>query len=121
MTCIVCPMSCGLELDVADGRITEVRGNTCPRGRQYASQEFSNPTRSITSTVKVLGGVLPRLPVHTCGEVPRSKVQTCMDALKAVEVKAPVELGQVVLADIAGTGVDVVSSRSMPERTSTRG
>ena len=36
-----------------------------------------------------------------------------MKALKTVTVAAPVKIGQVVLRDVAGTGVDIVATKTL--------
>lgn len=118
ITCIVCPQSCSLELDVLDGQVTEVRGNACKRGKDYALQEYTHPVRTLTSTVRVAGGVLPRLPVRSKVEIPRGKLMECLLLLDQVEVQAPVRMGQVVLSDAGDTGVDIVAGRHMPRKSS---
>jgi CxxC motif-containing protein len=35
----------------------------------------------------------------------------CMKAIKPITMKAPVQIGDVVLANAAGTGVDIVATR----------
>ena len=38
----------------------------------------------------------------------------CVDSLRGVCVKAPVHIGDVIAADIAGTGVDIVATKEVP-------
>ena len=96
-----------------DGReIVSVSGNTCPRGDAYARKEVTNPTRIVTSTVKVEGGLVEMISVKTKEDIPKDKIFDCMRALKGITVKAPVHIGDVILADAAGTGVDVVATRN---------
>lgn len=114
LTCIVCPVGCRLKAEMVDGKVTSVEGNSCKRGAQYALDELCAPKRTVTSTVRVSGGFLPLVPVKTAKPVPKDKIQDVLAAVCAIRLVAPVELGQVVIADAAGTGVDVVASRSMP-------
>ena len=74
LTCIGCPMGCQLRATLEDGVVTAVTGNTCPRGDAYARKECVHPERTVTGTVRVLGGPLPVVPVRTQGEVPKEKV-----------------------------------------------
>jgi CxxC motif-containing protein len=37
----------------------------------------------------------------------------CMKAIKAISVTAPVQAGDVVLANICGTGVDIVATKAL--------
>ena len=115
--CIGCPFGCRMELDESEGgEIIEVRGNSCKKGEEFAKQEHIDPRRLVTTTVAVEGALWPRLPVKTTGEVPKLLVRDVCRALVNVRVQAPVVGGQVILADVLDTGVDVVATRSMPVR-----
>ena len=112
LTCIGCPRGCTLKIE-RNGDGWSVTGNTCPRGDAYARKECVHPERTVTGTVRVLGGPMPVVPVRTQGEVPKEKVLEVARALHHAAVPAPVQAGQVVLADVCGTGVDVVATRNM--------
>jgi CxxC motif-containing protein len=111
--CINCPLSCSLELTEEDGQVIEVTGNECKVGKKYAEEEFKDPRRVLTTTVKVRGGLLPLLPVVSESPIPKGLVREAVKALSGLEVEAPVEDGQVVYEDILGTGINVVSSRKL--------
>lgn len=111
--CIGCPLGCRLEVDVAEGDIVEIRGFECARGKRYARQEHTDPRRPLSSTVAISGGTLPRLPVRTADAVPKDVVERAAAALRNVRVHAPVRRGDVVLADVVGTGIDVIATRGM--------
>ena len=112
--CIGCPLGCRLEVDDgAEGEVLEVRGFSCKKGKEFAAQEHVDPRRLVTTTVSLLGAALPRLPVKTVGTVPKGLVLEVCTALRGVLVTAPVALGDVVLADVLGTGVDVVATRDI--------
>lgn len=111
LICIVCPRGCRLAVD--EEQDYAVTGNGCPRGAEYGRIELTNPTRVVTSTVRITGGIHPRLPVKTDGALPRSLVRDAVRMLDTVEVTAPVACGQVILADIGGTGINFVASRDM--------
>lgn len=112
LICIVCPKGCHLTAEqTAEG--WQITGFGCPRGQQYGVAEMTNPTRVVTSTVRITGGIHPRLPVKTDGALPRSLVRDAVRMLDTVEVTAPAACGQVILADIGGTGINFVASRDM--------
>lgn len=113
MNCITCPMGCELTVTITDGVVTDVKGNTCPRGKKYAENEIASPKRMLTSTVKVTGGLLPLLPVVSRDVLPKNRVLDCAAYLRQVEVSAPVAEGQVICPNILGLGVDIVASRAM--------
>lgn len=111
LICIVCPKGCHLKVDEDNGYT--VTGNGCPRGAEYGRTELTNPTRVVTSTVRCTGGSYPRCPVKTSGAIPKDKIFEVMAALDQVELTAPVALGQVVIEDVCGTGISVVTARAM--------
>ena len=112
LICIGCPMGCPVTVEMNGTEIVSVSGNTCPRGDAYARKEVTNPTRIVTSTVKVEGGSVGMVSVKTKEDIPKDKIFDCVRALKDITVKAPVRIGDVILADVAGTGVDVVATKN---------
>ena len=113
LICIGCPLGCPLTVTIENGEVTEVKGNTCPKGDAYARKEVTNPTRIVTSTVVVEGGVAPMVSCKTAADIPKGKIFDVTDALKDVVAKAPVAIGDVLLADVAGTGVDIVATKNV--------
>jgi CxxC motif-containing protein len=113
--CIVCPVGCRIQIARSHEEESgyRVTGHTCKRGTEYAIKEVTNPTRTLTSTVKVKNGKLERLPVRTNGEIPKSKIFSCMDIINKAVIEAPVRVGQVLVKDIFGTGVDIIASRTI--------
>jgi CxxC motif-containing protein len=114
MICITCPVGCPLTVTHKGKTLIKVEGHQCKRGLDYAKTEFTNPRRVVTSTVKVYGGTHPLVPVYTAAPVPKQLVFDLLNALRRVQLKAPVRMGQVVLKDVLGTGVDVLASRDLP-------
>lgn len=113
LVCIGCPLGCPLTVELDGDEVVSVSGNTCKRGDVYARKEVTNPTRIVTSSVKVEGGTLAAVSVKTKEDIPKGKIFDCVTALKDVVVKAPVHIGDVVLADVAGTGVDVIATKNV--------
>ena len=113
LICIGCPMGCMLQVTLSSGEVIEVTGNTCKRGDAYARKEVTNPTRILTSSVRVSGGELPVVSVKTRSDIPKGKITECMEALTEIEVTAPVEIGDVIVENIAGTGVDMIATKSV--------
>ena len=110
LICIGCPMGCPLTVTMEGMEVVEVKGNTCPKGDTYARKEVTNPTRIVTSTVKVEGGKVPMINVKTQSDIPKGKIFECIAALKGVTIKAPVKIGDVVVENAAGTGVPIVAA-----------
>ena len=113
MICIVCPKGCRLSVDQRpDGEIL-VMGNGCNRGIPYAKKELTNPTRVVTSTVKINGGIHKRLPVKTSTDIPKGLNFAVMKELEKIEVNAPIKVGTVLIKNILDTGADIVTTRNM--------
>ena len=113
VSCIVCPMSCVGEVEIADGQVVRMVGFTCERGRAYAKSEVIAPKRVLTTTVNLMGGTLRLLPVVSQQPLPKDKIFACVRCLASTEVQAPVKEGDVVYSDILGLGVDIVASRDV--------
>ena len=110
LICIGCPMGCPIVVEMEDGKVLSVTGNTCPRGESYASKEVTNPTRIVTTTVRVDGGKVPMINVKTELDIPKDKIFECIAALRGVTMKAPVHIGDIILENVADTGVNIVAA-----------
>lgn len=113
LTCINCPLGCPLTVTMENNEVTGVTGNTCPRGEAYARKECTAPTRIVTSTVRVQGGRLPVVSVKTASDIPKGKIKDCVAALKDVSLTAPVRIGDIVVANVAGTGVNIIATKNI--------
>ncbi|RHV01402.1 MULTISPECIES: DUF1667 domain-containing protein [Clostridia] len=110
LICIGCPMGCPIVVEMEDGKVLSVTGNTCPRGESYARKEVTNPTRIVTTTVRVDGGKVPMINVKTEQDIPKDKIFECIAALRGVTIKAPVHIGDIILENVADTGVNIVAA-----------
>ena len=111
LTCICCPMGCALSVELEDSNVLSVSGNTCKRGDTYARDEVVRPVRMVTSIVKVKNGNLKMLPVKTKELIDKSRINECLEALKNVEVNAPIHIGDIVVENAAG--VNIVATRNV--------
>ncbi len=113
LTCIGCPLGCSVSVEMEGGEIRAITGNTCPRGADYARKELTDPRRIVTSLVRVKGGELAVVPVKTVSDIPKGQIMDCIRELKAVELEAPVAMGDVALRNVCGSGVDVVATANV--------
>ncbi|MCY6483269.1 DUF1667 domain-containing protein [Clostridium aestuarii] len=116
LTCIQCPIGCHLEVEIDGDKVVKVTGNTCPRGVVYAEKECTNPTRIVTSSVKVEEGEIDVLSIKTENDIPKGKIFECVRALKGICVKAPIEVGDIIVENVAGTGVNIVATKKIRKR-----
>lgn len=110
LICITCPRGCRLTVDLSNDTVT---GNFCPRGAKYGLQEVKNPTRVLTSTVRIKGSNLAMCPVKSAEPIPKGKIFEAMDEINQIEIEAPIHIGEVVKKDLAATGVSLIATRNM--------
>lgn len=108
LICIGCPLGCRLEVTIENSQVVDVTGQSCKIGNIYAVKECTNPTRILTTTVEVENGYPEVASVKTERDIPKGKLFECIKELKNVKLTAPVHIGDIVLEDIANTGVRVV-------------
>ncbi len=113
-TCIVCPAGCLLRVEADEARVVKVDGAACPRGVEYARQEFSDPRRMVFTVVRVRNGELPTVSVKTSRPIPKNKVFNLMRMLASIQLEAPIEIGEVILRDVYGA--DVIATRRVGRR-----
>ena len=107
-TCIVCPLGCSIEVEVENGKVKDVKGCRCPRGKEWAVQEVTSPKRVVMSVVPVEGGALPTVSVKTAEPVPKEKIPELMKFLANLKLKAPVKAGETVAK---WEGIKIVATR----------
>ena len=113
LICIGCPLGCALSVEIENDAVVSVRGHSCKRGEDYTRHEAVAPVRTVTSTVRAVGGERSVVAVKTVPEVPKTSIFAVMDAIRALTVTAPVHIGDVLLRNIAGTGSDLVAAAEL--------
>lgn len=113
LTCIGCPLGCAVTVELDNGEIINVTGNTCKRGDDYARKEVTRPMRIVTSTVRVTGGVLPVVSVKTEQDIPKEKIMDVMKCLADLSLPAPVHIGDIILENTAQTGVNMIATKNV--------
>ena len=98
------------------GKITNIDGFTCQRGRDYATEEVIAPRRMLTTTIRIKNGKLPLLPVVSAQPLPKERIREAVRYLADIAVQAPVAVGDVICENILGLGVAVVASRDLPAK-----
>lgn len=113
LICIGCPMGCMVTVEMDGNEVRSVSGYTCPRGKTYAEKEVKDPTRIVTSTVKVTGGVRERVACKTASDIPKGKIADVMKDINAACAAAPVRIGDILIENAAGTGVGVIATANV--------
>ncbi len=112
-TCIVCPKSCSGTLTIQEDGALCTEGFGCKNGERYAENEYKDPKRMLTTTVRIAQAPYPLLPVTSNKEISRTVFGRCLQYLYKVRVNAPVKEGDVIVANILDTGVDILAARSL--------
>ena len=113
LTCIVCPIGCHLEIERGSDGAIAVSGNRCKRGESYAHEEFEDPRRVVTATCAIAGGETGRLPVRSSAGVRVASIEPFLAVLYTLRPQAPVSVGDVVAADVASTGIDLLATMNV--------
>jgi CxxC motif-containing protein len=111
--CITCPKGCEAAVS-KEGDSIQIKGKICRKGKGHFIQEFTEPMRTLTSTVLVEGRSPRRLPVRTRGSIPKKDLFRAMDIVVQAWVRPPVRIGDVIIPNLLGTGVDLISSDDLP-------
>ena len=109
LTCIVCPRGCSITVSFADaGKIQNISGFACPRGRDYAENECTHPMRTVTSTVRVCDGSV--ISVKTSAPVPKEMIFEVMQKINETKAPSGAKIGDVVISDVLGLSVDIIAT-----------
>ncbi len=109
-------MGCQVTAHMNEGTVEKVEGNACARGATYAASECSNPTRMLTTTIQLEGGMLPVAPIRSAQLIPMDMLLACMDVINRTVCTAPIRMGDVVIQNILGSGVDMIATRTINAR-----
>jgi len=112
--CITCPKGCTLEVTREGDTIVKIYPG-CKRGHDYVRSEMTDPRRMVATTVRVQGGVHALLPVYTSSAFPKPRIPELLREIRKVEIAAPVKMGDVVVSNILGSGIDILASRDMTQ------
>ncbi len=113
MTCILCPNGCKLKVQVSGDNTLSLTGGKCSKGMLFAEQEIKDPQRNIATSILVTKGDLPLVSVRLTDSISKDKILDVVAAIKKMSVHAPVISGQVLIENVLGLGVDVISTKNI--------
>ena len=96
LTCIECPKSCKIRVEMEADKITKIEGYSCPKGEIYARAEIENPLRILTSAVLAEGLSLKMVPVRTDKPIPKTELLKAMEEVKKIRINHPVKVGDTI-------------------------
>jgi len=112
-TCVICPLGCEIDVEEEKGSIVALSGNRCARGKEFVIQELKEPLRVLTTTVRIKGAEFNMLPVRIDKPIPKRLIPKVMEDIAKIEVNAPVKMYDTIIENIAGTGINLIATRSM--------
>ena len=112
LVCILCPIGCRMEISGEPENLT-VSGNTCKKGITYAYDEITNPLRTVCTTARIKGGVHKVIPVKTDKPIPDKFKLEVVREVNRIELTSPVKMGDILISNLFGTGVNIVAERDM--------
>jgi CxxC motif-containing protein len=113
ITCIVCPIGCKIQVKTDAKQFTVCDGHKCKRGIEYAKSEALDPRRMLTSSVLVKDGEWPLVSIKSSKTVPKNKIFNVLKEIKRSSINAPVNLGQIIIKNVAGTKIDIIATKSI--------
>jgi CxxC motif-containing protein len=102
-----------LQLFTDENEELVVKGNRCPRGKEYATEEYYAPKRVVTATARTADPSAPRLPVRTDKPLPKEHIDDLISEVYRLNVALPVDRGAVLIENFRNTGVNLVSSLTL--------
>jgi len=112
--CIKCPLGCRMNVELDENDVKDVKGHQCKQGKKHAQKEVLFPGRVLTTTVKTDVPEFPLLPIRSNKEIPKNQLMLCMGEISKRQVNSPIEIGQPIIKDILGLGVDIIACRTIP-------
>ena len=114
VTCIMCPLGCSVEVQIDGQEVSVKKGCRCKEGMKFVKMEAIFPGRILTTTMKTDNPEIPLLPVRSNKEIPKDQIMTCMGEISRHQVSGALKIGQPVIENILGLGVDIVACRTIP-------
>ena len=112
ITCIICPSGCRIAVNHIENELI-ISGNKCIKGYDFVKAEIEAPVRSLSTTIRTVFSEYPVLPVKTNKDVPKEKIIDIIRELSGIIITDRIGIGEIVAANIAGTGCDIIASSNI--------
>lgn len=108
-TCPRCTNACMITYTVEFGKILSIKNAACPKGENFIYEQAETPDSIINTKVYVKNGTTSLAEVQTSKPVPGYLLNEMKNALKKLELEAPLEFGQVLATNYLNSGADLIS------------
>jgi len=116
--CIICPNGCRIKVEYEGTNIKNIKGDECPKGKDYVKNEITNPLRVFTGSVLVENGDFSLVSVKTPVPIPKKYLKKIGEITRRIKVEAPVKIGQIVASNLLGENIDLVATRKIKKKNS---
>lgn len=110
LTCLNCPFRCKIDVEYDEDSIFAIEGNNCERGFRFVLDSLNLPKRNLSVYVKVENSSVQKIKVTTSHPINRDLIPDLEDMLGKITLQAPVKPGDLVLANVLDSGVDIIST-----------
>jgi len=114
--CIICPNGCRIKVDYEGTNIKNIKGDECPKGKDYVKNEITNPLRVFTGSVLVENGDFSLVSVKTLSPIPKKYLKKVGEITRRIKVEAPIEIGQAVAKNLLGEKINLIATRKINKR-----
>ena len=111
--CIICPNSCRIKVEYEGTNIKNIKGDECPKGKDYVKNEITNPLRVFTGSVLVENGDFSLVSVKTPSPISKKYLKKIGEITRRIKVEAPIEIGQVVAFNLLNKNIDLIATRKI--------
>jgi len=116
--CIICPNGCRIKVEYEGTNIKNIKGDECPKGKDYVKNEITNPLRVFTGSILVENGDFSLVSVKIHVPIPKKYLKKIGEITRRIKVEAPVEIGQVVASNLLNENIDLIATRKIEKKKS---
>ena len=116
--CIICPNGCRIKVEYEGTNIKNIRGDECPKGKDYVKNEITNPLRVFTGSILIKNGNFSLVSVKSPVPIPKKYLKKIGEITRQIKVEAPVTIGQVVAFNLLNENIDLIATRKIKKKNS---
>ncbi len=114
--CIICPNGCRIKVEYEGINIKSIKGDECPKGKDYVKNEITNPLRVFTGSVLVGNGDFSLASVKTSVPIPKKYLKKIGEITRQLKVESPIKIGQVLASNLLDNNIDLIATRKIIEK-----
>jgi len=114
--CIICPNGCRIKVEYEGINIKSIKGDECPKGKDYVKNEITNPLRIFTGSVLVENGDFSLVSVKTSVAIPKKYLKKIGEITRQLKVESPIKIGQIIASNLLDNNIDLIATRKIIEK-----